>query len=236
MQKHTEVLEQGTAINGSTRRVAPPVIELTQQDVADASIEGLDGSLVVLYGKSDSPAIDLFDSGTDVEAFQSWLESELSADADSHGDDVQATAELSYCGRTVTDDLTLAAGDTCGVAVTSFNGGDLDESGFKIEEDVVDSDADVEYRLIVVPPTLDEGEQDAMDTIPEYADGSSVRLAGESEVCGTLLAAGAFVVSAGAGYAVTSRVNSMSEGLVEASNAEDVDADASVDELIDAQS
>ncbi|MFC6951869.1 hypothetical protein [Halorubellus litoreus] len=243
MSEQFDSFDQGEVTANGHRRVAPPVIRVADDDVQDVSMGPIEGSLVLLHGSADSEVIEEFDRSVrtgDGAAFRQLMEDELEAytdaeDAPQTADDA-ATADLTYHERTVVDDLAVDD-DSFGVAVAPYQGGELDEDAFSVEQDVDDA-ADVQYRLVVVPPTLDEGEQDANQMIPTETDGDSIRVDTDSNLCVGVFAAAAFGFAVGTAVAAGGDANLSRDSLAEASleETEETTVSASVDELIEAQS
>lgn len=152
-------------------------------------------------------------------------ETEDERDATSDADD---RATLSYQDRELSTDLSLDEADPVGFTVLPYHGGDLDFTAFEIEERLGSESDGYEYRLIVTPPSMNDGELEATETVG--ADVDEPALGVEQPEMAVLAAAVAAAVIA---YAATATGGTAP---VEAPDvATDDGVAASVDELIEAR-
>lgn len=223
-------LVQGSVESETEQRIAPPVVHLSADELSEKSVEA-EGSILVFYGEADSTAIEKFDDADSVAEFQTWASEEIASSLEAEGSaEPVVSAELTYEGETVVDEMVLAEDSSFGLAEAKYNGGEIDEDEFSITQT---ADMDVEYRVIVAEPTLAEDEQEVDAAIPEETEDAAVSFGYGGELCGALaIAAGAV-----AGYAAYKGINSGGL-LTEASGAVETDEEyaASVDELVESRS
>lgn len=218
------------AQTSTERAVRPPVVEL---DGDDTSLGQVEGTMTLVWAESGNEAIEAFDEALATGSMDQELYDQIAESIEGRLDEAvasDAVADFVYHGVEMVSDVSLDAVDPFGATVVSYEGGSLDPSAFEVREHA--DGLDYEYRVIVIPPTLDEAEADAAQFVP--SDDESALVPAPSKAAPGLAIAFAAGVLAGAAVAGSGSANLSTDQLD--SSAQDPDAGASVEDLIAARS
>lgn len=223
-----------------TRRHAPAVYQLEETGIEDSPLSGLEGSITVVWAERESKMLNEFQRALTLEDealvgdVKERMVETVAEELESGGTTASSseTFDVVYDGREVATDI-VADTDSFGAALFSYNGGELDETQFRIHERTEEtSDTEYEYLVVVAPPSLNEAEKEAHEVTTAESDSFTTPDPIQATTPAAVTAAMAVYCAAQLGGGPKESVVSDSKALDSLSD-DDSEVGASVDELIE---